>query len=318
MDMTKHSRRTRNAFTLIELLVVVAIIALLVSILLPSLGVAREIAMTAVCASNQHNVYLAGVMYSMDFDGYLAPTQNDYFVPGWPFTADYGPVPPQLVDFGFTFYFTQPPDYYIALEYLSSTKTDKLDLFNNPVLGNEMLRCPLAERKLGEIFWRYNDSLGQVESHWFFSNLTDVYSHNWTASIDYERRTNVFGPYRSEELDQPSQTFFIGDGLALEANPSYHNGNGRYCDYAMERNFKYKWVGEWYLGIGEVSTFGATAGDPVWYYHESSPPQAVFWDGHLEPVPPSTMSNRHSLRKHFTRDATADNNGVPWDAPDGS
>jgi len=60
-------RKTRGSgFTLIEVLVVVAIIALLVSILLPSLTKAREQAKRTLCASNQHQIGLAMVAYSVD------------------------------------------------------------------------------------------------------------------------------------------------------------------------------------------------------------------------------------------------------------
>ncbi|NQU74786.1 MAG: type II secretion system protein, partial [Planctomycetes bacterium] len=59
----------RCAFTLIELLVVVAIIALLASILLPSLSRARELANRAVCAANLHNVYVSMQMYLNDYTG---------------------------------------------------------------------------------------------------------------------------------------------------------------------------------------------------------------------------------------------------------
>jgi len=53
----------RKAFTLIELLVVVAIIALLVSILLPALNRARELAKRGVCGTNIKNIGTAMTLY---------------------------------------------------------------------------------------------------------------------------------------------------------------------------------------------------------------------------------------------------------------
>ena len=58
----------RTGFTLIELLVVVAIIALLISILLPSLSKARKQARTTVCASRIAQMTKAIFLYLEDFD----------------------------------------------------------------------------------------------------------------------------------------------------------------------------------------------------------------------------------------------------------
>ncbi len=68
MSRMSQGRRSKG-FTLIEVLVVVAIIALLVSILLPSLARAREQARRAKCLSNMSNLGKAVMAFSVGHQG---------------------------------------------------------------------------------------------------------------------------------------------------------------------------------------------------------------------------------------------------------
>jgi len=90
----KHSCNRHPGFTLIELLVVISIIALLIAILLPALGAARQASRASVCLSNLRQFALAGASYTAD-NRDAFPLAYDYGDPSgrwleWDYEKQYG------------------------------------------------------------------------------------------------------------------------------------------------------------------------------------------------------------------------------------
>jgi len=83
--------RARRAFTLIELLVVVAIIALLVSILMPALSKARLLAKSTACKTNMRSIALALGIYRSEHDDRIPIhtgtqiNEQGVLIPSWRF-----------------------------------------------------------------------------------------------------------------------------------------------------------------------------------------------------------------------------------------
>jgi prepilin-type N-terminal cleavage/methylation domain-containing protein/prepilin-type processing-associated H-X9-DG protein len=74
--MSPSRKETTRGFTLVELLVVIGIIALLISILLPSLSRAREQAKRVQCASNVRQFCLTMIMYADANKGWFPDCGN--------------------------------------------------------------------------------------------------------------------------------------------------------------------------------------------------------------------------------------------------
>ena len=124
-------RRDRRAFTLVELLVVVGIIALLIAILMPTLGAAKAQANAVACLSNVRQIAVAAQMYANEHKRWV--TFLAVSTEGRPLDRK-----------------------ELLFPYLSQGKS------NQDNAGNQVWQCPSNERVEEEASYGFNTNLNGV------------------------------------------------------------------------------------------------------------------------------------------------------------
>ena len=158
--ITNCKLRTNKAFTLIELLTVVAVIALLISIVLPAFQKARWHANSIYCSANIKEQYISQIMYADDHNGNFA-THNEGDAN---YARNWVCWPPTLYDF---------PSLFSAMKVY--------------VKDPDIMICPLL-RQFGEAFEdvKYIKSLSgnRTEGGWDTDASQYIYSaYCWFANL---------------------------------------------------------------------------------------------------------------------------------------
>lgn len=166
-----------QAFTLIELLVVVAIIALLVAILLPSLQRAREQAKAVVCSSQLKQISYALLYYIEDYDGWMPVSRHSDNTAKWS-----GIIRPYLLDDG-------------LYEYIA--RGEKVPSGNPNIDEDKIYVCPSNPYRYGS----HNPNDGLLRNY--------VYN---AQGMQWYEPSVLFVHRKYNSIGSPSERIAIADG----------------------------------------------------------------------------------------------------------
>lgn len=163
-----------TAFTLVELLVVIGIIALLMGILLPALGTARENARTVACLSNLRQLSVAASIYCTGNGGY-------YPVAYWVESK-----PPLVISTSW--------DFTTVRDTSASTTTIEPGLLWQGGGAGQIQQCPSYDGKSNTA-----------------ADPFTGYNYN-TSFIGHGQNESVVAPLKMSQIRQASRCAIFGDG----------------------------------------------------------------------------------------------------------
>jgi len=198
-DMTRASR-TRvasmcRAFTLLELVITLVVVTLLVGLLTPALGAARETANRLSCASGQYGLGSAMSLYAKDYKDLLPPS---YF--GLPHIGK-----PQEMMAATTGIMGSHPDQWEGLGWLATNAYGYVD-------SDKCFFCPSHRGAHTSDAYPMGFALG---------NPKPCYT-NYHYAGDLDPKTN-----QRRRIDQPWSMIFLTDGLRTKSDYNHQFGGNR-------------------------------------------------------------------------------------------
>jgi prepilin-type N-terminal cleavage/methylation domain-containing protein/prepilin-type processing-associated H-X9-DG protein len=180
-----------KGFTLIELLVVVAIIAMLLAILFPSLRSARAIAKRLGCGANLKQIAVAWDMYLNDNDErFYQGVNNVYYTYGGWNGLEYKDIPDDEIPF-------RPLNKYVDLPGKISSEDEA-----------EVYRCPA-------------DRGGAYGSGYaLYEKFYDIYGTSYCTNIFLVGQSNIY-PYNTAVADLVDEINFRMPGIRRDHIDNY-------------------------------------------------------------------------------------------------
>ncbi len=200
--MTRLPRSSGRGFTLIELLVAIAIIALLASILMPTLQRAQEFAYKTKCRA-QFNAHHKGfAFYAQDWDDYVLSTYDWKDANGKSIGSAYRAYLLEYMQKG-------------ASRYLKTGNTNNITSYDRE---NEVFICPTARKKEDTAASPWN-------SQWDSMTYTRVYS-----TLGCPNNNGSLAPRKFTDFQWPAETAgeldSVNAGPAYTIIPTWYSGSG--------------------------------------------------------------------------------------------
>lgn len=187
----------RKAFTLVELLVVIAVIALLMSILVPALAAAKAQTRQVVCKSNIRQLVLANLGYAGENDGRFVPAALDIF-----------------------------RDNRHRWHGVRDSINEPFDPLKGPLVGyladGSVKKCPekVDFRHGAPWQWDYEDGCGG-----YGYNMTYIGSRVWEDFTEANCRVTT----KDVEVARPAETLMFADTAMAKLD----SGNPYYLEYSF-------------------------------------------------------------------------------------